>query len=454
MWGTRGPMKVRLQGIRRLRRILPSAALLLLLPVLSAAAGELRALLEGEVGVRDDGPSRTLGAAQTGQGDLLVQDRSFGRGGLSLQLSYLEQQRFSLAFGYSPFYERLLNTMGQESGRSGIGHRLDLGVRGELSRHWALQAREQLLSIPDVELYAANLVPGPFAASRHGRELQHDLRITLEDEISRRASFVAGATHTLRRFGDAGLYDAETRGVDLGGAFHYRADDAVEATAGFTVFSWQDGRTANVETVNAAWTQTFGRETRLRLEGGAFHLDATGNGRRLAPGGVQIPDRQSGWRGGVQAGQQRRLLQWDAAVRHDISPGYGLGRPAIADSAFLGLSSHVGRNLTVGLDGSASRQRELGGTLTPGVNGAAGDDLTRFAAGTARLDWTFLPTLRLTGSYSRVWQRSRVAGFENLSFNRYFLGLAFRIWSTGEAPRGPQQLGRRGESVDAEPDAH
>jgi len=103
MWGTRGPMKVRLQGIRRLRRILPSAALLLLLPVLSAAAGELRALLEGEVGVRDDGPSRTLGAAQTGQGDLLVQDRSFGRGGLSLQLSYLEQQRFSLAFGYSPF---------------------------------------------------------------------------------------------------------------------------------------------------------------------------------------------------------------------------------------------------------------------------------------------------------------------------------------------------------------
>jgi hypothetical protein len=48
-----------------------------------------------------------------------------------------------------------------------------------------------------------------------------------------------------------------------------------------------------------------------------------------------------------------------------------------------------------------------------------------------------VPSLRLTGGYSRVWQRARVEPFDDLSYSRYFLGLAFRIFSTGETPKNP-----------------
>lgn len=58
--------------------------------------------------------------------------------------------------------------------------------------------------------------------------------------------------------------------------------------------------------------------------------------------------------------------------------------------------------------------------------------------------------LRVSGGYSRVWQRSRVEPFPDLSYGRYFLNLAFRIYSRGETPQEPEHLG---EPVHEEPDA-
>jgi hypothetical protein len=66
------------------------------------------------------------------------------------------------------------------------------------------------------------------------------------------------------------------------------------------------------------------------------------------------------------------------------------------------------------------------------------------------VSWAVLPSLRLAGSYSRIWQSSRLEPFEDLSYDRYFLGLTFRIFSTGETPRQPEELERREEPTDAD----
>jgi hypothetical protein len=122
-----------------------------------------------------------------------------------------------------------------------------------------------------------------------------------------------------------------------------------------------------------------------------------------------------------------------------------------ADNGFAGISTVVRRNLTLGLDGSASRQRDLQDDRLDAADPERDRALTEFAAGTARFGWTFSPAFRLDGGYSRVWQRSRVAEFANLSYSRYFLGLAVRLYSTGETPVEPADLGRT--STDEKPDS-
>jgi hypothetical protein len=119
-----------------------------------------------------------------------------------------------------------------------------------------------------------------------------------------------------------------------------------------------------------------------------------------------------------------------------------------ADNAFVGLSTSVGRRLTLGLDGNVSRQRDLdreatGSSGSPGSPlGDSRSSLTEFAAGTARAGWSFSPAFRLEGGYSRIWQRARVEPFANLSYARYYLNLAVRIYDSGEAPLRPENLGR------------
>lgn len=414
-------------------------------PGVPAAAGELRVLLEGEAGVRNDGNLRQQArqpADPAAESDPQAQD--VGRAGLHLLLSYNTGQRFDLALGYSPTYERSFD----DSSLAGAGHRLDLGLRGILTRRLTLDVRERLLSTPGLDLYTPATAPESIAVTRRGRQLSHSLDVGLSHELTRRSTLKVGLSNAVRRFENGDLADAQSVGADLGAAFHFDRERELEFTAGVERFSWERGREARVRTLEATYAHPFGKFTRLRLEAGSFYVEQRQPGVIDPAQPEAFTASKTGWRGGVQIDQERRLFRWNVGYRHDVAPGYGVARAVEADNAFLGVSTsfanRTGRGLTLGIDGNGSRQRDL--------DAAASEPLTELAAGTLRLSWGFTPALRLTGGYSRVWQRSRVQLFDDLSYDRYFLGLAFRIYQTGEKPRAPEELERGGEPTDAEPD--
>lgn len=408
-----------------------------------AVAGELRVLLEGEAGVRNDGNLRQQArppADPAAESDPQAQD--VGRAGLHLLLSYNTGQRFDLALGYSPTYERSFD----DSSLAGAGHRLDLGLRGILTRRLTVDVRERLLSTPGLDLYTPATAPESIAVTRRGRQLSHSLDIGLSHELTRRATLKVGLSNSVRSFENRSeedrLADAQSLGADVGAAFHFDRERELEFTAGTERFSWERGREARVRTLEATYAHPFGRFVRMRLEAGSFYVEQR-QPRVTDPQPEAFTASKTGWRGGAQISREGRLFHWNVGYRHDVAPGYGVARAVEADNAFLGTSTQIGRRLTLGVDGNASRQRDLAAAAKP---------LTELATGTLRLSWGFTPALRLTGGYSRVWQRSRVQLFDNLSYDRYFLGLAFRIYQTGDKPRAPEELKRGGEPTDAEPD--
>lgn len=421
-----------------------------------AGAGELRVTLDGEAGVRSDGNYGQ--AAQTGQE---VESQELGRAGLNLNLSWNQLDRWQAALGYSPSYERSLD----DSGITGTAHRLDLALRGDLTRLMSLQARGRLLSTPNLDLYQPVIAGEPVAVPRRGDQLLYDLDVSLRHELTRRLALVGGAEASQRRFDDPALFDSETLGGRLGAVYRWTEDHTFEATVSSGLFSYENGRETDVRTVGLEYECPLGRNIQLSLEGGAFWVEASQPGRAPAvdpdpvdPEAPPLPTdaappvekSKTGWRGGFDFSQRLQLFSWNAGYRHDVAPGYGLGRETVADNGFVGIATSIGRQLTLGLDANASRQREI----DPEGEIASGRDL-EFAAGTARLSWAVLPSLRLTGGYSRIWQSSKLEPFEDLSYDRYFLGLAFRIFSTGEPPRSPEELERPlqpGEPTDADPE--
>jgi hypothetical protein len=439
------------------RRIGRAAALLAVLGVCwphAAGAGEFRFILEGEAGVRNDGNYGRRLTGLDGEQDILDRDQSVGRAGLNLQFSYA-LQRLNLALDYSPSYERSL----QDSDLAGTTHRLDFGVSGELTRRLRMDIRERLLSTPNLDLYAPVAVPETTTVAPRGDQLSHTLDVAFSQSFNRRSSLLLGATHSLRKFEDEDLFDSEALNARIGAGFDLERGHRIEAAAGLGQYDYQDRGDADVRTVGLAWV-FGGRSNHLRVEGGAFWVESTDRRLLVLPGEpdgpgetrtVLLQESDQGWRGGVQFAQERQLIRWAVGLTHDISPGAGVGRAVEADNAFLGLSIPVGRRLELGLDGSGSRQNELSSSQDPrDVDpGDRQSDLTEFAAGTARASWTFAPAFRLEGGYSRVWQRSRVATFGDLNYARYFLSLAFRIYSTGETPNAPDSLGR---PTDEEPD--
>jgi hypothetical protein len=417
-----------------------------------AGAGELRLTVDGETGVRSDGNYGQV--AQTGEE---AETQELGRAGLNLNLSWNQLDRWQLALGYSPSYERSLD----DAELSGTAHRLDLALRGDLTRLLSLQARGRLLSTPNIDLYQPVVAGEPMAVPHRGDQLLYNLDVSLNHELTRRLSLVGGAAASQRRFDDPALIDSETAGGHLGAAWRWSAEHTLETDASYEVFSYENGRETDVYRLGFGYDRPLGRNARLSLEGGAFQVEAS------EPGDVVVIDpdptdpsarsnateeSKTGWRGGLRFSQQLQLFRWEAGYRHDVAPGYGLGRESVVNTGFAGVSTSIGRALTLGLDGNASRQREIE------TNGDVSDRDLEFAAGTARLSWAVLPSLRLTGGYSRIWQSSKVEPFEDLSYDRYFLGLAFRIFSTGETPRSPEELEHPivpGEptDADAEPDA-
>lgn len=435
------------------------AVLLALLSFLArpAGAGELRVTLDAEAGVRSDGNYGQV--AQTGQE---TRTQELGRGGLNLNLSWNQLDRWQLALGYSPSYERSLD----DAELSGTAHRLDLALRGDLTRLLSLQVRGRLLSTPNIDLYQPVVAGEPMAVPHRGDQLLYNLDVSLNHELTRRLSLVGGAAASQRRFDDPALFDSETLGGHLGAAWRWSAEHTLETDASYEVFSYENGRETDVYRVGLGYDRPLGRNIRLSLEGGAFQVEASEPGRPVLVDPTDDPtdptdpsdaiplqeDSKTGWRGGLRFSQQLQIFHWEAGYRHDVSPGYGLGRESVANTGFAGVSTSIGRALTLGLDGNASRQREIEN------DGDISDRNLEFAAGTARLSWAVLPSLRLTGGYSRIWQSSKVEPFEDLSYDRYFLGLAFRIFSTGETPRSPEELEHPivpGEptDADAEPDA-
>jgi hypothetical protein len=434
------------------------AALLLLVAALSArpvGAGELRVTLDAEAGVRSDGNYGQV--AQTGEE---AEDQSLARAGLNLNLSWNQLDRFLIALGYSPSYERSLD----DSEISGTAHRLNLGLRGDLTRRLSLQIQDRLLSTPNLDLYQPVVTGTPVAVPRRGDQLLHNLDVSLNQELSRRFSMIVGAEFSQRRFEDPALFDSDTYGGRLGAEWRWSQEHSFHADASAGVFTYETDRETDVRTLGLGYTRPLGRNVRMTLEGGSFWVETSQPGRRAPVSpvidpetGLPVPEEpvddpveesKTGWRGGIRFSQDLQLFHWNLGYRHDVAPGYGLSRESEVDNGFFGVSTSVGRNLLLGLDANASRQREIDD---------GGDEARRdleFAAGTARLSWAFLPNVRLSGGYSRIWQSSQVEPFEDLSYNRYFLGLNFRIFSTGETPRSPEELRQRGEptDADAEPD--
>jgi hypothetical protein len=432
------------------------AALLpaLLALAMPAIAGEFRLFLEGEAGVRNDGEYSQ--GSQGSQGDRLLQtgDQAVGRAGLNLQLSY-HRERLDLAMGYSPAYERGFDHPEQ---LSGLSHRLDFGLVGDLSRQLKLSVRELLFASPTRDLYAPAQADTA-VVPRQGDQLVHSLNVALDAAVSRRASVRVGVSQGVRTYQGSGLADSRDLLALIGASFELERDRQAEVTADVGRYDYGELGDASVRTFGVAWATGLGKSSRLRLEAGGYSVDSrrriqplTGQPGQPGQPGAPVLESSSdqGWRGSLQLARDQRSFHWTLGLSHDVSPGAGLGRAAKADNAFLGISTtSIDRRLTLALDVNGSRQRDVSSQLGLAQLGTTGA-LTEYAAGTASASWSFGPGLRVLGGYSRIWQRSRVEPFPNLSYGRYFLNLAFRIFSTGETPRLPERLG---EPTHEEPDA-
>lgn len=435
-------------------------ALWLWLSVIGAAPGlaQVRVLVEAVAGVRNDGNYL--------QSDVLEDeeqaDRSVGTVGLSINLSH-QRERSDLALVYNPWYERSLD----DDELSGVSHLLDLSYEGRLARRSTLSLRERLLSSPNLAIgYVAD--PDTLSVAPRGDQLSHAFSAGHAYELSRRLSWLVDAQHAIRDFEDPALFDSTSLGAGTGLRWNIDEDRSFDVTAGVRRFEFdgdgalegvvfRDDRRVDSAHLTAAFDTRLGRDVRLRLEGGAWAVEDEQPERLLVPDpgdptGPVAPQatdeddgERTGWRGGFTLSRDARLLGWSLGYRHDVGAGVGVGRVTEVDTAFAGLGFEIGRRLTLGVDGSASRSRDL-------EEATVFDDerrLNEFATGSVRLGWQFADLLRLTTGYSRVWQESEIAALDDLSYDRYFLNLGVRLWSRGETPQEP---GLPVETRDEEPD--
>lgn len=417
-----------------------------------AAGGELRVVLEGQAGVTSDG-----NFGQVDQEDRGQQYESIGRAGLDLRLSYA-LERMNLALAYSPFYERNLDSDDENlSDPSGLSHRLAFGLVGDLTERLTLSIQERLQKSPNVDLYQPVATPETIAVSRRGDQLTHDLDVTLNHALTRRSALTLGLTHGRRTYEESDLVDSETRGARLGAAWDLARERRIEAYAGLANYDYETEDEADVRLLGVAFARELGRDGQIRVEGGAWSVESRD---RFGPGGVLVDpeaekETETGWRGGLQLSHGRERVRWSAGLSHDVSPGAGLGRAAEVDNVFVGLATSLGRRWTFGVDANASRQAEIGERGFFDADGDGIDDLnnesfeTEFVAGSVRLGWNLAQAVRLDGGYSHIWQNAQGGPFEDLSYDRFFLGVAFRLFSTGETPKEPSRVGER---TDEEPD--
>jgi hypothetical protein len=414
-----------------------------------AMAGEFRAVLDAVAGVRGDD---NYDQVETLDGPGVTGDETLARSALNLRLSY-ELPRMLLALSYSPSYEWVLG----DADVNGTSHRLELGLSGNLTRRLKGTVRERLASSSTLDLYAPFTEAETIAVTRRGDQLTHSLDVSLDQSLTRRVSLLLGAAHTLRTFEEDDLADSETLSARIGAGFQIAPDRRLDVTATDGTYDFGGGRgtplrllgrngQADVRTLSLGWSQSFFREGSFRIEAGAFSVDST----RIEavpgePGGPLVEQRveesSTGWRGALGLSRQLELFGWSLGYRHDVSAGAGFGRAVQVDNAFAGVSTRFGRSLTLGLDANASRHEDLSDEEAR---------LVETLAGTARFNWSFSRVAGLNGGYSYIRQDSQVEPFEDLSYSRYFLGLAVQLYRSGEEPRSPADAG---ETDDDEPDA-
>jgi hypothetical protein len=424
--------------------LLPLAVLLFAQPAL--AAGQLRVLLEADGGLRSEGNYVPRDTPLTTDGRLRSQSVLFGQAGFNLNLSYA-LQRWELALIYNPFYETTLNR--RDTGIvSGVSHRLSFGLTGQLSRRSVLRLSERFLESPTLELFGPTL-PDTVVAPRRGNQLIEETDVELDTDLTRSVVFLVGGNAFVRNFEDPALQNS--RGVEgrTGLRFHLDEQRDFEIRAATAFYRLGAGRSAHVTTGTAGYRTTYARGNSLHVELGGFTVSAEED--------ANLPSqRQNGIQGIIDLSRQGQLYRWNASYSHGVAPGVGIGRAVVLDDAVLGVST-VGRRFNMSLSVNGARSNDFenrnGVTTTPGTPGTPGDTgradrrLVDFAAGTVEASWNFGDRGRLHGGYSRIWQRSDLAGFGNVSYNRFFIGLALVIYNTGETPEIPGELGVQQQGV-------
>ncbi len=409
------------------RRAIALAALVLV-PGASLYGSDLQVLLEAVAGVRSDG--NYLQSEPLPSSDAAAQRQTLGRGGLNLDLDY-RRPRLELALGYNPLYEESF----RDKTLDGVTHRLRLGLLGNLSRRTTLAVDERLIASPNLELVAIAPTDAPqtIAVPRRGNELIQRADAGLTFEVTPHTSYFVTVDQTERTFSSAELSDSRTLGATAGVGFHPSERSEVQLLAGGSRYDFPGVRSADVGTAGLAYRREIGLDGHFRVEAGGFTVSTTD--RAAGPGAVSdsTEPRRSGLRGSLAWSTVHTRWSWSAAYRHDVAPGVGLGRPILADDAFLGIGT-LGRRVSVGLDLSGSRSHDLG----PATDARP---LTEFGAATARISWAFVNWARLDAGASRIYQRARVPGFDNLSYPRYFVGLAVRLYSRGVAVDFPPDQG-------------
>jgi hypothetical protein len=422
---------------RRERALSKAAAVALPVSLASAllflarpAAAQLDVRLEADLGVRSDGnyTSQSAPASPTDRGVLASREQAFGRGGLNLSLSYL-RPRFELAMLYNPFYEAGF----ENRDFAGLTHRLNLGLVGTLSQRSTLRLSERLLSSPTLDLFGPTL-GDTVVSPRRGRQLFQDFDAELDSNLTRRTVFFLGADQFIRTFEEPGLIDSRGVGARAGLRFHLDEEREIELKAGGSSYRFGPGRSANVALATVSYAKVFERDSTVRVELGGFSVTSQA-------GEDQRELRSRGLQGVLDLTHQRERFRYNASFRHGVAPGVGIGRPVVLDNLVLGVST-VGRRATVGLSGSAARSQDFE-NADRGTAGFASSDrrLVDFVAGTVDASWSLADWARLHGGYSRIWQSSRIAAFDTVAYNRYFLGLAVEVYRTGEKPKNPSEQG-------------
>jgi hypothetical protein len=418
------------------------AALLALALPAGAAAGELRVLVEADGNVRNDGnylqrATRSAAQEEDPAGEparARDSEQTVARAGFRLNLSYATPHS-SLALAYNPSYEESLD----DKDLSGLTQVLRFGLIANPSRRSTVTLSERLVSSRNFEDATVALQPAadadaiePIAVTRRGDQLTSAFEAGTALDLTRRTSFLIGASHTLRTFDDDVLVDSQGFGLNGGIRFRTTEQRSWELLAGAERYDFENDRDSEVTWGGLGFSTGILRDGHLHAELGAFRASL-----REAP---RAPvETHDGLRGTLGISYLRELFTWAVGYRHGASPGIGLGRATLVDSAFGGIST-LGRRVTFGLAGSASRVRDLSDRNDLGGTGD-GRGSVETATGTLRASWSFAAWGRLTAGYSRIWQQADLGPFEDLSYSRYFLGFALRLYDSGERPLDPAELG-------------